>query len=101
MQNGWMRRALLTLASLLLVASFLVYRANDGCADWQEHYKRFLYSEIIKNSPFILTPEEIEEVIGERPAGCDRSQSLSEEDLDRYRREGVGPNEYLVEQRAA
>lgn len=91
-----MRRVLLALAALVLVTSGVVaYRTNE-CADWQERYKRFLYSEIVKISPVIHTPDMIEELIGDRPAGCDRpSATLSKVDLERYRREGVGPNEYV------
>ena len=73
------------------------------CSDWQEQYKRFLYAEMMKNSPVIFTEKMIEEIIGERPAGCGRPalSDLSNQDSRRYRREGVGPNEFLEEQRAA
>jgi len=70
------------------------WRATPG----RSNRKRFLYSEIVKISPVIHTPDMIEELIGDRPAGCDRpSATLSKVDLERYRREGVGPNEYVEE----
>lgn len=97
-----MKRFFLALVSLLLVTSGVVaYRAIDACADWQERYKRFLYSEWVKISPVIYTPAMIDEVIGDRPAGCDRpGRVLSKEDRRRYRREHIGPNEFLEERRA-
>lgn len=96
-----MKRVAVAVASLLLVASVVVaYLSTGVCSDWEEQYKRFIYSELIKNSPFIYTEKMIEEIIGERPTGCARP-ALNHEDLRRYRREGVGPNEFLEEQRAA
>lgn len=93
-----MKRVLLVLAALFLVTSGVVAYRTFECADWQERYKRFLYSEIVKISPVIHTPDTIEQLIGDRPAGCDRpSETLSKEDLERYRREGVGPNEFVEE----
>jgi hypothetical protein len=82
-------------AFVLLAGGLFTYRMIDACNDWQDRYKRFLYSELIKNSPMIYTPEMIDGVIGEPPAGCDRpSRVLSEDDAERFRREGVGPNEF-------
>jgi hypothetical protein len=94
-----MKRAVLALAALLLVMSGVAaYRTIDGCEYWQERYRRFLYSEMMKISPVIYTPDMIEERIGERPPGCDRpAATLNRDDLQRYRREGVGPNEFVEE----
>ncbi|HZJ51143.1 MAG TPA: hypothetical protein VFF07_09915 [Actinomycetota bacterium] len=59
-----MKRVALALASLLLVASDVAaYLRTDVCSDWQEQYKRFIYSEMIKNSPFIYTEKMIEELL--------------------------------------
>jgi hypothetical protein len=99
-----MKRLLSTLAVVLLVTgAVLVYRTTDACGDWQERYKRFLYSELIKTSPFVYTPEMIEEIIGEHPPGCNTPsfRELSDADIERFQREGVGPNEFLEERRAA
>lgn len=86
----------------LLASGALAYRSVDACRGWQERYKRFLYSEMMKNSPVTYSPEMIEEVVGERPGGCDRpSRVLSKADVERYRQEGVGPNEFVEERRAA
>jgi hypothetical protein len=98
------KRLLSALAIVLLVTgALLVYRTTDACVNWRERYKRFLYSELIKLSPFIYTPEMIEEIIGERPLGCDAPtfRELSDADIERFQREGVGPNEFLEERRAA
>ena len=99
-----MKRVALALTSLLLVASVAVaYLITGVCSDWHEQYKRYIYAEMMKNSPFIYTEKMIEEIIGGRPAGCGRPSlsNLSHEDSRRFRREGVGPNEFLEEQRAA
>ncbi|CAN5488505.1 MAG: hypothetical protein ACR2MC_07555 [Actinomycetota bacterium] len=97
-----MKRVAFALPSLLLVAS-VAYLRTDVCSDWQEQYKRFLYAEMMKNSPLIFTEKMIEEITGERPAGCGRPSlsDLSNQDSRRYRREVVGPNEFAEEQRAA
>ena len=94
-----MNRVALALASLLLVASVVVAYRTEACSNWQEQYKRFIYSEMLKNAPFTYTEKMIEEIIGERPLGCGRP-SLSNQDSRRYRREGVGWNEFAEEQRA-
>jgi hypothetical protein len=59
-------------ALVVVCGAVLAYRLVDACADWQHAYERFLYREMMKNSPIIYTPEMIEEIIGERPFGCDR-----------------------------
>lgn len=93
----------LFLATVLFIASgVLVFRVVGGCANWQQQYRRFLYAEMMKNSPHIYTPEMIEKVIGEPPEGCDRpGPGFSRETLDAFRREGVGPNEFSEEIQAA
>jgi len=99
-----MKRVALAVASLLLVASVAVaYQITGVCSEWQEQYKRFIYAEMMKNSPVIYTEKMIEEIVGGRPAGCGRPSlsNLSHEDSRRFRREGVGPNEFAEEQRAA
>jgi len=96
-----MKRVALALAAVLLVMGGVVaYLTIDACGDWRERYKRFLYAEMMKISPVIYTPDMIEQIIGERPVGCDRpAATLSKNDLERYRREGVGPNEFAEEMR--
>ena len=37
------------LAVLLLGGGLLVYRTVDTCSEWQDRYKRVLYSEMMKN----------------------------------------------------
>ena len=97
-----MKRLLIgVLASLALAAGLLVYRSASTCSDWQELYKRFTYAEMMKNAPVIHTPEMIEQIIGERPPRCDRPGALTDEDIERFRDEGVGPNEFAGRSRKA
>lgn len=98
-----MKRVVVALVSLLLVMNgVVVLRTVTSCADWQERYKRFLYSEMMKISPVIHTTEMIEQIVGARPLGCDRpSRTLNTKDLKRYKDAGVGPNEFVEEIRAA
>jgi hypothetical protein len=86
------------LVLVLLVPVGLVIRTRT-CSAWQDDYKRFLYSEMMKNSPVIFTPEDIDRIIGEKPPGCTRPMSLTEEDRARYREQSVGPNEFNDEMR--
>jgi hypothetical protein len=88
------------IAVFVLAAGLVVLRAS-GCSAWQNDYKRFLYSEMLKNSPIIHTPEDIDRIIGMKPSGCERPTSLTQEDVARYRKEKVGPNEFLEEVREA
>lgn len=78
------RTVALTLMTLLITASgFLVLR-DDGCRAWQDDYKRFLYSEALKNSPIVYNPEDIDRIIGERPDRCMPPTSLTDEDVARF-----------------
>jgi hypothetical protein len=72
-------------------------RATVSCSRWQDRYKRFIYAEWIKISPFVYGPRRIEAVVGSRPLGCAPPGGLTHEDVDRYRSEGVGPNEFTEE----
>jgi len=93
------KRLVPALVCLLLVMNGVVFfQRVASCADWQERYKRFLYSEMQKNSPVIYTPEMIEQIVGPRPLGCDQPRrTLHSEDLERYKNAGVGPNEFVEE----
>jgi hypothetical protein len=87
---------------LVVMNGVVVFRVVGSCENWQESYKRFLYSEMMRSSPVIHTPEMIEQIVGARPLGCDRpSRALNRKDLKRYRNAGVGPNEFVEEIRAA
>ncbi len=85
---------------MLTVTAGFVFRTRT-CSAWQDDYKRFLYSEVMKNSPLIHTPEDIDRIIGERPSGCTRPETFTEEDSARFREENVGPNEFMDEMREA
>lgn len=86
---------------LVLVVTFgLVFRTTT-CSAWQEDYKRFMYSEMMKNSPIIYTPEDIDRIVGAKPSGCARPTSLTDEDRTRYREQNVGPNDFIDEMREA
>jgi len=92
-----------TLALVLIVTGgAFAYRTIDACGDWQERYKRFFYVEMMKNSPMIYTPEMIEEIAGGRPFACDRpSTTLSQADLEKFRRDTADADEFVDESRAA
>ena len=92
--------AVATITLLVVTASVVVFR-DRSCTAWQNKYKRFLYTEMIKNSPIIYSPEDIDRIIGERPVGCERPTSLTDEDFTRYRNENIGPNEFVDEMREA
>lgn len=95
------RTAAVTLMALLIAAAAFLVLRDGGCRAWQDDYKRFLYSETLKNSPVIYNPEDIDRIIGERPDGCTRPTSLTNEDVARYRQENIGPNEFMDEMRQA
>ena len=89
---------------LVLLVVFLtanVLLPSYSCSAWQEDYKRFIYSETLKISPVIHGPEDVESIIGGRPRGCARPTGLSDEDISKFRGEGVGPNHFLDEFRSA
>ncbi len=90
-------RRLAALVAITLVAAAIgvVGVGTWRCSQWQDDYKLFLYSEVLRNSPIIYTPKDIDRIIGSRPIGCVRPESLDDEDLARYRREHVGPNEFV------
>ena len=87
-------RSKLILATALLCALFFIgYGTIDSCSDWQGRYKRFIYAEMLKIGPVIQNPGE--DAIGHRPLGCPRpGRTLTPEEYERYRREGIGPNEF-------
>ena len=97
-----MKRGLAGLALALLLAGGVIgYRTVDACGDWRERYKQFLYTEMMKNSPVIFTPEMIGEIVGGRPFGCDRPDTLTESDVARFNRDGVDRRAINEEIRAA
>lgn len=74
------KTVLMGLMLMLLASGALVFRTTT-CSSCQEGYKRFLYSETLKNSPVIHTQEDIDRIIGTKPAGCTRPTSLTDEDI--------------------
>ncbi len=94
------KTAVLGLGVVLVVSVGLVARTTT-CTSWQEDYKRFIYSETLKNSPVIYMPEDINRIIGGKPSGCTRPASLTDEDIARYREQNVGPNHLIDEMRKA
>jgi hypothetical protein len=92
--------ALVGLMLILAVWGGLVFRTTT-CSAWQEDYKRFIYSEMLKNSPIIHTPQDIEQLIGAKPPGCARPTSLTDEDTALFREENVGPNHFFDQMRDA
>lgn len=97
-----MRRLAFPLGAVLVIAAAGVGGVGaHRCSHWRDEYKRFLYSEMLKNSPVIYSPQDIDRIVGDRPLGCARPTAVSDEDTSRYRREHVGPNEFLDEVRDA
>lgn len=97
-----MKRVLASATILIAIAGgALAYRTIDACADFQRHYKRFLYVEMMQHSPLVYTPRIIDEIVGGRPFGCDRPTALSHADLERFHRDPVDFDEFLQETRAA
>jgi hypothetical protein len=94
------KTALGGLVLVLVVAVGLAVRTTT-CSSWQDEYKRFMYSETLKNSPIIYTPEDIDRIIGTKPSGCTRPTSLTDEDITLFREENVGPNHFIDEIREA
>lgn len=92
------KTALGGLVLVLVMAGGLAVRTTT-CSSWQGDYKRFMYSETLKNSPIIYTPEDIDRIIGAKPSGCTRPTSLADEDIARYREQNVGPNHFIDEMR--
>ena len=88
-------RVLAAVAGVVVAAVLALtgVRAGIECARWQGRYERLLYSEMMKNTPVLLTPERLEELIGVQPPGCDAPPTLSQSDSYRYYRElfGTGP----------
>ena len=85
---------------LVVIGGANAYRGRGACAEWQERYKRFTYLQMMRQSPVIYSFEEIEEIIGEQPLGCDR-EPPTEDDISRLRSEDLDPIEFLDEERAA
>lgn len=92
-----MKKVLASTTALIAIAGgALAYRTVVACADFQERYKRFVYVEMMKNSPMVYTPQMIDEIVGGRPFGCDRrTQDLSHADLQRFHRDPVDFDEFL------
>jgi hypothetical protein len=100
-QDETVKRVVAILAVVALtIMAFVAYRTVDVCREYQDRYKKFLYSEMMNNSPLIWTPDEL---FGEPPWLCEKPDwdSLTAWDAARYRREGVGPNEFSKEMREA
>ena len=91
----WRIVAVSVVVALVAFASGVLGYRTVTCNSWQEDYKRFLYTEMLKISPITYGPEDIDAIIGERPAGCERPRELSDEDFRRFRDEGVGPNHFV------
>lgn len=88
----------------ILLGVFLaanMFLQSYSCSSWQEDYKRFMYSETLKNSPVLYGPGDIESIIGTRPVGCSTPRGLSSEDIRTFQSEGVGPNHFVNEFRSA
>ncbi|MEA2433290.1 MAG: hypothetical protein QOG54_747 [Actinomycetota bacterium] len=84
---------------VLAISGFVAFRTVDTCHDYQDRYKKFVYSEMMKNSPIIIDPDEL---FGEPPWLCEKpSGMLTADDRARYNREGIGPNEFTDEMREA
>ena len=94
------KMAMVGLVLVLVVAGGLVLRTTT-CSSWQEDYKRFMYSEMLKNSPVTHTPQDIEQLIGTKPSSCTHPTSLSDGDIATFRQENVGPNHFVDEMREA
>lgn len=92
-----MKRLLVVVVLILAVSSGSFLFRTATCNARRDDYKRFIYSETLKNAPMLYGPEEIERIIGEQPAGCERPHRLRDEDIRRFRAEGIGPN-YFEEQ---
>ena len=98
-----MKRALVVIAVVgSLAVGSVAYVTVDACSWWQDRYKQYVYSEMMKNSPIILPDGGVEAIIGQRPINCDGPPyELTHADMDRFRSEGIGPNSFLEETRAA
>ena len=80
-----MRRPLVAGVIVVTIAGGLTILHVRECSAWQDDYKRVLYMEMMRNSPIVYTPKDIDRIIGNRPAGCERPTQLSNEDFARYR----------------
>lgn len=87
--------------ALLIGSGPTAYRMSEGCSRWQQDFKRFRYAELLRIGPIVSGLERVEDVIGNRPIGCDVPQRLTDADIRRFRHEGVGPNEFADKERAA
>lgn len=96
-----MRKSAALVVALVVISAGVVVLRDRACTAWQDDYKRFLYTEMLKNSPVTYSPEDIDTIIGERPVRCERPASLTDEDVARYRKEKIGPNEFVDEMRKA
>lgn len=80
----------------------LAYDAAGACAKWQDRYKQWIYSETQKNSPLIVPEGGVEAIIGAKPSGCGGPPyELTHADMERYRQQGIGPDTFAEEIRAA
>lgn len=71
-----------------------------SCNAWRDDYSGFIYSETLKNTPMLYGPDEIEAIIGEEPAACERPDRLTNDDIRRFGAEGIGPNYFDQQIRA-
>ena len=96
-EDARMKRLGFVLVSIVLLRTVVVsLRSVHECGKWQSDYKRFLYAEMQKNSPIVYRPSMIEDIIGNRPAGCNQTR-LSRNDIARFEEGTVGPNEFAGE----
>lgn len=84
------------LTSLTLFGGAFGYRAVKACADWRDDYNRYIFIHTLRTGPMLET----EELFSKRPAGCDKP-TLTEADKERFRTDGVNPEEFLAGLRAA
>lgn len=84
------------LMSLSLFAGLFGYQAVKACADWQDDYNRYTFIHMMRIGPMLET----EELFSDRPSGCDEP-TLTEADEERFRTDGVDPEEFLAELRAS
>ena len=92
-----MKKLLLAFAaSLALFAGAFGYRTIHTCADWRNDYNRYTFIHTMRTGPMLET----EELFSERPAGCEKP-TLTEADKERFRSDGVDPEEFLAKLRAS
>ena len=69
------RAAALGLITLMFITAGRGILSARRCAAWQDDYKRFIYAETLKNSPIVYRREDVDRIIGNKPAGCEQPTS--------------------------